>query len=148
MEKYKITNETKLIDGHILHRIKALKKIDIIESPTVKNGELGGWVENENNLSQEGNCWIYKDAIVMENARLEGTANVYDNAIVKGNSKIYGVVSIGDNVMIEGDSIISGDEIYGAKIEGEVRVNNARISGNINIRGNGWIDGSQITQSL
>ena len=52
MKKYKLTEETKEIDGHVLHRIKALK-----DFATIKNGELGGWIESEDNLSQDGDCY-------------------------------------------------------------------------------------------
>ena len=34
--KYELTDETKMIDGHILHRIRALKSL-----PYVQNGDLG-----------------------------------------------------------------------------------------------------------
>lgn len=51
MKKYELTGETKEIDGKILHRIRAL--IDIPEHD-VKAGDLGGWIEAERNLSQNG----------------------------------------------------------------------------------------------
>lgn len=38
----------------------------------VKNGDLGGWVENAENLSQQGNCWIYPDGIACGPARVTG----------------------------------------------------------------------------
>ena len=42
-----------------LHRIRAL--VDVNEA--VPKGTLGGFVEYEQNLSQEGSCWIYDQAI-------------------------------------------------------------------------------------
>jgi hypothetical protein len=50
-KKYELTDETMEIDGHILHRIRALKNI----GETINVGDLGGFVENEENLSHEGN---------------------------------------------------------------------------------------------
>ena len=41
-------------DGRKLYRIKALKDFN-----NVKEGELGGYIESEQNLSQEGNAWVY-----------------------------------------------------------------------------------------
>ncbi len=41
------------------YRIKALKSFG-----NVKKGEIGGYVESEDNLSQEGDCWISDNAIV------------------------------------------------------------------------------------
>ena len=55
MKKYKLTGETKEIDGKILHRIRAL--IDIPEHD-VKAGDLGGWIEAKRNLSQNGEAWV------------------------------------------------------------------------------------------
>ena len=62
MSKYKIT-EIEHPKYPWLHRIQAL--INVNEK--VPKGTLGGFVENENNLSQEGTCWIYDDAICCEN---------------------------------------------------------------------------------
>lgn len=40
-----------------LFRIKAL-----VEFGSVKAGELGGYAEKEENISQDGNAWVYGDA--------------------------------------------------------------------------------------
>ena len=42
-----------------LHRIRALR--DVRED--VRAGDLGGFVQSEENLSQEGSCWIYDNAL-------------------------------------------------------------------------------------
>ena len=94
-KKYVLTDKTKEIYGHILHRIKAVKDFG-----DVKKDDLGGWIETEYNLSQFGNCWIYDNAIVCENA------NVRDNAIVCGNAIVYGEAYIWDNAKVRGSTII------------------------------------------
>ena len=66
-----------------LCRIKALKNF-VSYVYNVKVGDVGGYVKSEANLSQEGNCWIFKNAKVFDNAQ------VYGDAIVRGNAKIYG----------------------------------------------------------
>ena len=90
MKKYKLTDETMNIYGRTLYRIEAVK-----DFADVKKGDKGGWVESENNLSQEDNCWIYDnakvyddDARVVGNACISGEAEVYDDAKVYGNAKI------------------------------------------------------------
>jgi hypothetical protein len=48
----------------------------------VKEGELGGFVESEANLSHVGNAWVYK------NAQVYGHAQVCNNAWVYGNARV------------------------------------------------------------
>ena len=76
-KKYKLTYHTKVVDGHILHRIKALKSFG-----DVKKGDLGGWIENFSNLSQSGKSWVYDDAKVYGHAKILGNVLVRDNAKV------------------------------------------------------------------
>lgn len=77
--KYELTDETIEFGGRTLYRIKALKDFG-----GVKTGDLGGYVESEDNLSHEGMCWIYDDAKVYDNVRIA------NNAIVFGSSKYRG----------------------------------------------------------
>lgn len=64
-DKYEFTGETKKFDGATLHRIRALKDFGY-----VKNGDVGGWIENEENLSVYDNAWIYGNGEVCENGAL------------------------------------------------------------------------------
>ena len=86
MKKFELTSEfITNIFGTKLFRIKAL-----IEFGNVKAGELGGFVEKEENLSQDGNAWVYDSARVYDNARVCGDARVYGNACVCGDACVYG----------------------------------------------------------
>jgi hypothetical protein len=69
MKKYELTAEFIEKWGKKLFRIKAL-----ISFGSVEVGELGGYVEKEDNLAQDGNAWVYG------NARVCGDAEVYGNA--------------------------------------------------------------------
>ena len=70
MKKFELTSEfITNIFGTKLFRIKAL-----IEFGNVKAGELGGFVEKEENLSQDGNAWVCGNAWVYDNARVCGDA--------------------------------------------------------------------------
>ena len=75
MEKYELTSETKVINGVKLHRIKALESFGRVEK-----GELGGWIESEKNLSQDGDAWVGDNATVCGNATVSGNASVSGNA--------------------------------------------------------------------
>ena len=68
--KYEFTGETKIAYGCTLRRIKAIVAI----GATVAPGDIGGWIESENNLSVSGNAWVYGDARVYGNARVYGDA--------------------------------------------------------------------------
>lgn len=79
MKKFELTNDfITNIFGKKLFRIRAL-----IEFGDVKAGELGGYVEKEENLSHDGKAWVY------DNAKVYGNARVYDNALVYTNAEVY-----------------------------------------------------------
>lgn len=81
MKKYELTDDTITVEGRTLHRIKALKSFSNVEE-----GELGGYVEKEDNLDQRGDAWVYGDARVSGNARVSGE-NDYTTA--KGFGREY-----------------------------------------------------------
>lgn len=95
MKKYELTDDTITVEGRMLHRIKALKSFSNVEE-----GELGGYVEKEDNLDQRGNAWVYGDARVYGNARVSEDARVYRNARVSGDAQVYG------------DAWVSGENDY------------------------------------
>ena len=88
MKKYEFTGETKRVElwnrTATLHRIKAT-----VEFGFVKVGELGGWIEKEENLSHEGKAWVCGDAEVCGNAKVCGDAKVWGNANVCGNAEVF-----------------------------------------------------------
>lgn len=65
MKKYELTGRNKRNRRKILHRIRAL--IDIPEHD-VKAGDLGGWLETEENLSHNGAAWVTDSALVTDAA--------------------------------------------------------------------------------
>ena len=83
--KYKLTDETKEVFGITLHRI-----VCVTAFASVSVGDVGGWVESENNLSQEGDAWVSGNAWVSGDARVSGDAWVYGNARVSGDARVYG----------------------------------------------------------
>ena len=116
----------------------------------IKKGEEGGLIEKEENLSQEGDCWVFKDAMVF------GDAEVYDNAIVwgfakvSGNAKVYGDAMVYNDAMISDRASISGNamvsdcvNVYGdAVISGNAFVcRKARVYENAKVYGNAHIFG-------
>ena len=138
MEKYKFTGETKTIYlpfGTVtLHRIKA-----VVEFGLVKVGDLGGWIEKEENLSHEENAWVYGNAKVYGDAKVYGNAEVRGNAWVCGNAKVYGNAWVYDNTWVYGNAKVYGDAwVCGnAKVYGD-----AWVCGNAEVHGNAWVCGN------
>lgn len=62
-KKYEMTSIAIEWQGRKLYRIKALKSFG-----NVKAGDIGGYIENESNLSQTGNAWVYDEAKVYDEA--------------------------------------------------------------------------------
>ena len=93
MKKYEFTGETKQVGffGNItLKRIRATMEFGII-----KIGDLGGWIEKEENLSHKGDASVYGDAEVWGNAKVWGNAEVYGDAEVFSISHVLVIGPIG-----------------------------------------------------
>ena len=95
MKKYELTSETKVFLGKTLYRIKAL-----VQFGNVNAGDLGGWIEKEENLSQYGNAWVDGNARVYGNAVVDGNAEVSGNAVVDGNAEVYGNAEVSGNAEV------------------------------------------------
>ena len=88
--KYKILEYNYILYlGKKLYRIQALKDFS-----NVQKGDIGGYVESYDNLSQEGNCWIF------ENAKVYGNASVYEDAQIYENAQIYGNAKVCQNAVV------------------------------------------------
>ena len=69
MKKYELLEDDfKEVDGKKLYRIRALQDFS-----NIKKGDLGGYIESENNLSHNDDLWVYK------NAKVYGNAEIYKN---------------------------------------------------------------------
>ena len=85
-KKYEfVKDDAQSRNGRIIRRIVAIRDFD-----DVKEGDLGGYIESESNLSQEDTCWVYDNAGAYGGAEVCGRAKVYDNAEVCGNAVIRG----------------------------------------------------------
>ena len=75
MKKFEFTGETKTISllfrTATLHRIRAVAEFGL-----VKIGDLGGWIEKEENLSHEGKAWVWGNAEVWGNAKVFSASHV------------------------------------------------------------------------
>ena len=99
MKKFEFTGETKTISllfrTATLHRIRAVAEFGL-----VKIGDLGGWIEKEENLSHEGKAWVWGNAEVWGNAKVWGNAEVCGDAEVWGNAKVWGNAEVWGNAKV------------------------------------------------
>ena len=123
MRKYKLTSETISVVCNgaeiTLHRIQALRDFG-----DIKAGDLGGFIEKESNLSQDGNCWVYDTAKVYGDAKIFGNALVDDNAKVFGYAEVHGCAKVSNNAEVYGNTDVYGNaKIYGnAEVSGSSKV--------------------------
>lgn len=145
MKKYEVTGIAHP-QNPALHRIRALADLN----KEVKAGAVGGYVESEDNLSQEGACWVYDDAVaceeacVAQDAALRGNAMACGSAFVGGHAGVAGAAVIQDCAIVLAGSVfenacICGD---GKILAGKYRGLEPRIFGNARIYGT--ISGSVI----
>ena len=125
MKKYELTDDSITLIGRKLFRIRAIRSFS-----NVAAGDLGGYVEKEENLSHYNDAWIYGDARISDNARVSGDARICDNARIFGNARVSGDARISGNARISDKAHISGN----ARICG-----NACIFGDARICDNAWI---------
>ena len=111
--KYEFTNETIMHNGRKLFRIRALKSFNGVEV-----GELGGFIEKEENLNHSGDAWVcgdawvYGDAQVFGDALVFGDARVYGSARVYDNARVYSSARVSGNALVCGDALVSKTEDY------------------------------------
>jgi carbonic anhydrase/acetyltransferase-like protein (isoleucine patch superfamily) len=156
--KYCLTSETITVNSVTLYRIKALKSFALVMA-----GSLGGFIENESNLSQIGNCWVYGQATVYGEARISenatvrdfatvsdyamisGDARIYENAIVYNSARVFDSASVSGFAGVSGTaSIFGGARVYGnARVNGEVSLcDDCAVLGTTIIYGNAIVRGS------
>ena len=150
-KKYELSNITIEFNGVTLYRIKALKDFS-----DVKAGDLGGWVEKEDNLSQSGDAWIggdakvYGNAVVCDNAKVFGKAKVHDNAFVRDNAWVY------DNAQVYGRAKVFGNAVVFVNAEvydhadvycHAMAFGNAEICGNAGVCGYAEICGDAVVKN-
>ena len=98
MKKYELTTEYKEIGNIKLFRVKALTSFGNVQA-----GELGGYIEKEDNLSQDGNAKVRGNARVDGNAKVSGNARVDGDAEVSGNARVDGDAEVSGNAKVRGN---------------------------------------------
>lgn len=153
-----LENETLEHNGRTLYRIQAIK-----DFAKVKAGDKGGWVESEDNLSQKGNCWLYKETKAYDESYIygdvivESDAEIYGDAHLWGDAHIFGGVKIYDEAMVYGHAMLFNNveicnnaSVFGyAQLSNHIKVcddaevcENAYIFNHVEISGHAYICGN------
>ena len=94
-----------------LSRIVASKDFEISNGYRVSKGDKGGFVESEENISQQGNCWVFGNALVY------GEASVKDNAIITNNTIVKDAAKVSGNGIISSSVLARTAKVHNADIE-------------------------------
>lgn len=154
-KKFELVKENYIpYKGRKLYQIRALREIQnerMIVS--IKKGELGGYVESEKNLSQEGNSWVCQSARIYDNALVKDGALVGNKVVVRGNAIIediayvramqHGKTIIEDNARIGGNSTVGSEDLFVS-----YNTTQTAVCGDSVILGNSIIERIHVNDSL
>ncbi len=160
-KKFKFTDRTQEFRGVELHQIVALKDF-YVQTPSeadslgfhfglVRKGTLGGWLECEENLSQNGFCWVggnahvLNGAEVMEGGLVCGEACVSDGARVTQLARVSGSAAVINDAVVKGSAIVSGDATITAH---SVVFDNARVKGRAIVRETKVFDNANVSEGI
>lgn len=122
-----------------LYRIRALRSFGV-----VKEGDLGGWIRTEDNLSHSGLCWVADGGRVCDfadacdDAWVGPGVTVRDNARVIGASRLEGKVLLCDDARVI-DSILKHEVVVGDR----GKVVRSTLGGSIQVEGDGQVFGQR-----
>lgn len=71
-------------------------------------GDLGGYIESERNLAQDGDAWISGDAMAVQRSRVEGAALATDEALLSGFAILRESARMSRFSRADGHAIIGG----------------------------------------
>lgn len=142
-KKYEFTGKTRTVEiNEITYVVKRIKALEPLDPPgmdgDVSVGDLGGWIESEDNLSEDGMCWVNDEAVVI------GKAIVKDNAYVCGRSTVKDEAIICDDSIVDDDATIAGNSVIS---ENSVVYEDAQVLGNVIIKGDVRVRGCAVVYS-
>lgn len=138
-KKYEFTGKTLYFQNQTLHQIVAIRDI-----PTpfalIKAGMLGGYIENESNLSHEDGCWLEEDSRILRNAVVSGYIYVRGSSIIDSGCVLEGM-GIVENSKLQ-DVLLNGVEV----ILKNMSMNHSTLYGTVEIN-EGSIESCEIIHS-
>lgn len=147
-KKYEITSSYIYVGLHKLYRIRATRDI---QNPymIIHKGEVGGYIESEDNLDPYDESWIDKDVHLCENSKvkdlayLTGNITLFDNSIVCDKVTMFGY---GEIQLFGNSNIYQNARLQNKNFE-SMKINNSSIFGDSDIYGSPFIFNSYIIDS-
>jgi len=134
-----------------LYRIIALKDFES-KGGLVREGEIGGFIQSEKNLSQNDSSWVAQMARVMDNVELKDSYVTNDailfqnakieNSFLSGKVRVWGDAKIVDSILTENVDVYDQSVIIGSKMK-----NGAVACGKSQLVNSEMRDGSRISQN-
>ncbi len=140
MKKYRLSEESRpftVQENGSRRRITLHQLIAERQFADVLPGTPGGWVESEQQLSHDGDSWIYH-----HNSLVWGGARVTENA------RVLGECMLSDGAWLGGKSTVDSSQIQGAvQIGGSAQVLGSKVSGHSRITAAARVEHCEITGS-
>ncbi|EKS6648472.1 hypothetical protein QCD57_002255 [Enterobacter hormaechei] len=126
MTKYRLSNEIRLWrwqDGSTPCTTSLRQIIAVKDFNDVIRGTKGGWVEDENALTQDGDCWVYdENSVVFAGARISGNARLTQPCIVSHRAHVGGNSWLDAAEVSHGAIISDNVTIQHSSVRGECRI--------------------------
>jgi hypothetical protein len=148
MKKFVLSSESRVVGGVTLYRVQSVRDFLSSGDVPVFAGSLGGWVESESCLSQEGGCWVANEALVFAGSVVSVDACVFGDSVVRGSevtgsARVTGFAEL-DSCFIGGSATIGGlacldrCRVTGAAwVSNAVQLSGVALDGEISVTGVG-----------
>ncbi|KEA50984.1 hypothetical protein DT73_19425 [Mangrovibacter sp. MFB070] len=116
MKKYQLSDQSRTLispqgESITLFQIRAL-----VHFGSVCAGQLGGWVEGPDNLSQQGSAWLEEQVEVFGGAQVSGDAQILGLTRLTGKLNVTDRARVKD-CQVDGPALISGEaQLYDTRI--------------------------------
>ena len=98
MKKYELLLEDNItIDDIKLYRIRCCRSFKS-GYETINEGDLGGYIQSEDNLSHYGNSWVFSEARVFGKAEVNGDSQIFSNTNIHGDAKVSKTIVLGGDI--------------------------------------------------
>lgn len=132
MDKYRLSETSRLFHYQLDGEKKSVSLRQIIalrDFNDVTAGTPGGWVDDENVLDQQGNCWIYdENSMVFLGSRIQGNARITRECIICHQ------VTVRDNAWVDGCEVS-----HHAQLSDNVTIQASTVRGLCHLRGDARI---------